>query len=110
MLYIVNEFSVDMLTTDMIGVNVRFRDMTLNEVHTHLHVAHHIWTSAILDADMARILSYWLMKNIKPNRIKVKLSSFDTVLVCHYDGPKLPEGATKLPDGTEFRFFMFYLA
>jgi len=39
------------------------------------------------------------------NRVSTKLLPGDVLYVTQYDGPRLPEGATCLPEGASFRFF-----
>lgn len=39
------------------------------------------------------------------NRASVKLTEADEVVVAQYDGPRLPEGATTLPEGAKFSWW-----
>lgn len=41
---------------------------------------------------------------VECNRETVRLDRGETVLVAQYDGPRLPEGATELPEGASFRW------
>jgi hypothetical protein len=43
---------------------------------------------------------------VRPNRVGVKLTDDDTLVVAQYIGPRLPEGATKLPDGARFEWWV----
>jgi hypothetical protein len=52
----------------------------------------HKETAAILGVDFA-------------GRVTYKAEAGDVVYVAQYDGPRLPEGATSLPDGARFRWF-----
>lgn len=64
------------------------------------------WMSAIGHADTAHLVSVELGVNIPANRINVNLQSDDRVLVAQYNGPRLPEGTTELPDGAKIQFCM----
>ena len=61
--------------------------------------------SAIGHADTANILSNILERNIPVNRSTVSLDSGDEAVVAQYIGPRLPEGATQLPDGAIIKFY-----
>lgn len=67
------------------------------------------WVSAIGHADTAKILAGMLncSRLETPNRISLPanlLAEGNTLIACLYDGPRLPEGSTTLPDGARFRF------
>lgn len=64
------------------------------------------FTSAIGHKETADILSNMLNVEIKHNRTTVRLGRKDTALVAQYRGPRLEEGATKLPDGAEIKFYL----
>ena len=61
------------------------------------------YTSVVGHADTAVILG------LDFNRQTVKLAAGDVLIVAQYDGPRLPEGSTKLPDGASFRWFQVRL-
>lgn len=54
--------------------------------------------SAVGHADTAAVLG------VKPNRINVHLSKGDVAYVAQLQGGRLPEGATRLPEGFSFKF------
>ena len=62
-------------------------------------VADQQFTSAVGHADTARIFTNILNINIPTQRISIKLTAEDALLVGQYVGPRLPEGATTLPEG-----------
>lgn len=62
--------------------------------------------SAIGHADTANIVSALLGVNIPANRTNIKLSAGESIVVAQYIGPRLPEGATKLPDGARIDFVL----
>ena len=61
--------------------------------------------SIVGHADTAAILSGILGVTVLFNRESVKLVPGDVLYVAQYDGPRLPEGCTELPEGASFRWF-----
>lgn len=61
--------------------------------------------SCIGHTDTARVLSTLLQKEIPCNRVTVHLKQNEKCIIAQYIGPRLPEGATMLPEGAEIRFF-----
>jgi hypothetical protein len=76
-----------------------FREIDVDEVKNTSLV------SAIGHVDTARILSGILGVDISTNRISVTLNVGDTAIVAQYIGPRLPEGATQLPEGATIKFY-----
>lgn len=64
-----------------------------------------ILESCIGHASTARILSSLLGQEVPVNRCNVQLGHFDTAIVAQYHGPRLPEGATTLPEGATIEFY-----
>lgn len=62
--------------------------------------------SAIGHADTARIISNMLGIELPSNRINVKLLHGEKMIVAQYSGPRLPEGATTLPEGAKIEFVL----
>ncbi len=62
--------------------------------------------SAIGHADTAVVLSNILERNISTNRVSVSLNPGDSAIVAQYIGPRLPEGATQLPEGATIKFYL----
>ena len=60
--------------------------------------------SVVGHADMAGILTKMLGKEVKMNRVSVNLKHGDQLIWAQYNGPRLPEGATSLPEGAEIVF------
>jgi hypothetical protein len=55
--------------------------------------------SAVGHPDTARVFEEVLGCPVPANRANVALTTGDVVLVGQYRGPRLPEGATELPEG-----------
>jgi hypothetical protein len=63
--------------------------------------------SAVGHADTAAVFSNELGLPILANRVSVKLTDPSTrALVGQYVGPRLPEGATRLPDGATIEWWI----
>lgn len=60
--------------------------------------------SAVGHADTANLLSGLLGREVAVNRVSLTLDASDTAIVAQYQGQRLPEGATALPEGASFRF------
>ena len=94
---LLNAFSLNMFNpSDCFPV---FREVSIDEVKTHQI------ESAIGHADTARVLSNILGVDISTNRISVTLAKGDSAIVAQYIGPRLPEGATQLPEGATIKFY-----
>lgn len=70
--------------------------------------------SAVGHADTARMFSNLLGREVQVNRMSVKLigspdgdaEHAQTALIGQYTGPRLPEGATTLPEGAEITWWI----
>ena len=62
--------------------------------------------SVIGHADTAKIVSNILGIDLPVNRTNVKLVRREKMIVAQYSGPRLPEGATVLPDGAKIEFIL----
>ena len=77
---------------------IRVRKITPDEIPTDVE-------SAIGHQDTAKVVSSMLGFEVKPNRVSIKMSESDVLYVAQYTGPRLPEGATTLPEGASLEFF-----
>lgn len=64
--------------------------------------------SAVGHADTASLFSSLLGTEVPPNRISITLNIWDILLVGQYNGPRLPEGCTTLPEGASIRWWLIY--
>ena len=62
--------------------------------------------SAVGHADTAAVFSAVLGRDVPANRISVKLDAETKLLVGQYIGPRLPEGATQLPEGSTIEWWV----
>lgn len=91
-MYLLNAFSLSMLT---LPASASFTEISAAEAAEMAISA----TSAVGHADTAALFATLLGQDVPVNRISVALSQGQTALVGQYLGPRLPEGATALPEG-----------
>ena len=92
-----NAFSLTMLPIEAMNF-VRVKKINPNDVPADVE-------SAIGHQDTAKVVSDILGFEVKPNRVSIKLNENDLLYVAQYTGPRLPEGATTLPEGAILEFF-----
>lgn len=98
-IYLTNAFSINMLKGD---VTVSFKRLEKEDVRNMLRTG---FQSAIGHSDLARVVSEMLGITCTPNRINVEIGKNDTLIVAQYIGPRLPEGATTLPENAKIEFW-----
>ena len=94
--YISNAFSLNMLTVDDFSL-VRIKKVSASEIPADV-------TSVIGHPDTASVVSNILGFETPYNRVSLTLESDDVLYVAQYKGPRLPEGATELPEGATIEF------
>ena len=102
MIIITNAFSINMLAS---SAKVNFEQISTETARTFIKESDDI-VSAIGHADTAHIVGDILGIEIESNRMSVQLTSDETLLVAQYTGPRLPEGATTLPEGATITFWL----
>lgn len=95
MLYLANAFALQMLEEPNVILTVRTLNIDqakelLDEMEFHSVVGHQ---------DTANVFSNLLGMDIRFNRESITLGDRDALLVGQVTGGRLPEGATKLPEG-----------
>ena len=98
-MYILNAFSLNMIVGNA--------DISVREVSRTMaaSLAAHC-PSAVGHADTAAVFSHVLGVEIPCNRATVALKEGDVALVGQYSGPRLPEGATSLPEGAAIKWLV----
>ena len=96
-MYILNAFSLNMLVGN---ADVVVREITKNVAACLASGC----ISAVGHADTAAVFSSVLGVEIPCNRATVALKEGDVALVGQYSGPRLPEGATGLPEGAAIKW------
>lgn len=95
--YLANAFSINMLPVENFTL-LQIKRVESQEVPSDV-------VSAIGHPDTARVVQGILDYEVPCNRLSLKLEPEDTLYVAQYTGPRLPEGATKLPEGANLEFF-----
>lgn len=106
-LYISNAFSLNMVHPEIaaIGYSIKVTPLSALDAFDLIEEAKVPIVSAVGHPDMAEVLSDHLLLEIPMNRISVQLMPEDELLVAQYVGPRLPEGATQLPEGATIKWF-----
>ena len=99
-MYLLNAFSANMLAE--FPVSVRFTEISAT---TMAELAQES-VSAVGHADTAALFSAILGIEVPCNRISITLKSGENALLGQYSGPRLPEGATTLPEGASIKWVL----
>ena len=104
--YLLNAFSINMLALKEVESihQVSFREITVGIARNNL--ADGEWVSGVGHADTATVFASELRRPVECNRMSVTLQPGDRVLVGQYTGPRLPEGATELPEGATIQWWL----
>ena len=107
-MYIANAFSLSMLPEWVAKGQVRFRRLTLEQARDYVASWDLGGCSAVGHADVAAVYSQQLGVEIPVNRLKAGFAPGITeeILVGQHTGPRLPEGATTLPEGAEIQWIL----
>lgn len=101
MLTLCNAFSLSMLPSNVEVIDLQVTKLTLEEARGFLQSEP--FASFVGHADTAKIL-----ENLLGVSVPVSRSSFNApnarMIVAQYIGPRLPEGATTLPEGARIEF------
>ena len=100
MLYLANSFSLQMLDLERVNY-IEVTPLTQEEVKEILSKG---FISIIGHRDTANVLSSTLNIIIPYNRISIRLSLEDTLIVAQFVGGRLPEGTNTLPEGYKIEF------
>ena len=98
-MFILNAFSLNMIVGNA--------DIVVREVSESVAARFAAdCVSAVGHADTAAVFSSVLGVEIPCNRVTVALKDGDVALVGQYSGPRLPEGATSLPEGAAIKWLV----
>lgn len=114
MLYITNAFSLNMVPSG--NLTIVLEDLSVDQVKTIVAAPEEAWghlgykalasevVCGVGHADTAAVFSNILDLNVPVNRINISLKRGDVLVVGQYSGPRLPEGATTLPEGAVIKW------
>ena len=98
-MFILNAFSLNMIVGNA--------DIVVREVSQSIAASlAATCESAVGHADTAAVFSAVLGVTVPCNRATVALKEGDVALVGQYSGPRLPEGATSLPEGATIKWLI----
>ena len=104
--YIGNSFSLNML--ENLTCKLDCTEISLEQVQGILERRRDFAATAVISCvghtDTARVISANLGHEIVVSRDTVTLSEGDAIIVAQYTGERLPEGATKLPEGATLKY------
>ena len=106
MLYLSNAFSIQMLS---INTKLSFSRISTSEAQilTHDAIQNNIFQGAIGHADTANVVANELGISLNlNNRISLKLTKSDILIVAQLIGGRLPEGTTTLPEGFKIEYWL----
>src|SRR5690606_28759798 len=97
-----NAFSLNMLNTS-VPTQVDITPLTLEGARALLADG---FSSAVGHESTAQVLSEPLGLKVAMQRVTVSLDSTSTLRVAQMKGPRLPEGATTLPEGATIEWLL----
>ena len=105
MKYLANAFSLQMLPE---GTGLRLLVDRLDQDAARAALSGG-FASAIGHPDTAAVVGALLGRPVAVNRVSIRLTAADELYVAQYSGPRLPEGATSLPEGARIDFWLVRL-
>jgi hypothetical protein len=104
LLKLLNAFSANMLAE--FPSSVTFTEILVHEAANLARNAE----SAVGHADTAAVFAAVLGVPVECRRVSVELHPGDSAVIGQYRGPRLPEGATTLPEGAEIKWLLCKIA
>lgn len=101
MLYLNNAIASGMLPEGILSKKYITVEDAKNIVRTH------DFTSCVGHENTAGLFTNILSYPVSMNRVNINLEPGDFLLVGEYSGPRLPEGATSLPDGAAIKWCVY---
>lgn len=109
MIVIANAFSLNMLSLEVGVTDLHICPASPDVIRQDIEEAGG-FTSIVGHADTAAIFSSLLGLDVPCNRATFTLEEDHILFVGQYKGPRLPEGATELPDGAKVEWAMVTIA
>lgn len=105
MIYLCNAFSLQMLR-DVDMAHVTVRRVLSPRIILARWIRKGVAKACIGHADTAAVIGSYLGVEIQVNRENIALESDDVLYVAQLQGGRLPEGATTLPEGFKFVWYV----
>ena len=104
--FIGNAFSLNMIESAKLGITTDFRISKLDPNVAASLLDTNEYKSVLGHRDISKVVSEDLDYEVRFNRETIKLRDGDSMIVCQYVGPRLPEGTTKLPSGAQIDYYL----
>jgi hypothetical protein len=101
-----NAFSLNMLATSAADISIQ--ETTAADA-AYLIYKNGGVESCVGHADTAKIFGQQLLTEIPVARVTVQFTHDEFIVVGQYTGPRLPEGATALPEGASIKWYVVYV-
>ncbi len=110
MLFLSNAFSLSMLPADAGLLGMRFLPLSpeVAKLTAENSVRSGTFQSVVGHVSTAAVFASVLGCEVPENRVSLRLDPGDTLLVGQYAGPRLPEGATELPEGASIQWWLVF--
>ena len=102
-----NAFSLNMLATS--AANIGVQETTAADAAYLIH-KNGGPESCVGHADTAKIFGQQLLTEIPVARVTVQFSHDEFIVVGQYSGPRLPEGASVLPEGATIKWYVVHVS
>ena len=106
---VANAFSLNMMNLEVGITNLQVCPTCPEFIREEIEAAGG-FTSIVGHADTAAIFSSLLGLDVPCNRATLLMDEGTTLFVGQYKGPRLPEGATNLPEGAKVEWAMVLIA
>jgi hypothetical protein len=104
MTYLANAFSINMIGLSQLGeAKVFIARISPGAAHEFLAGG---FESAVGHESTAALIAADLCLPVRPDRRSIRIEPGDRLIVAQYIGPRLPEGATALPEGARLEYFL----
>ena len=104
--YVASAVSLGMLDVVAGGTAARLDVRSVEIDSARAWVREREWVSIVGHHDTAELISVLLYTVVNMRRASTSLQPGDELLVAQYNGPRLPEGATTLPEGAKIRWLV----
>jgi hypothetical protein len=113
MIYLASAFSINMLSDDVFPAVIDIKEINISEaseVVRYMPESDGAIKNVIGHPDTAAVVGNMLeVGSLPANRESVQAGWGDIFIVAQYRGPRLPEGATALPNGATIKFYKVFV-
>ncbi len=111
LIYVCSAFSGNMMSKEIDDAGIAIRRLTEGEVRPFLDAQvdcyHRRVVPAVGNKALCPLIEKILGRPDLHSSTQIMLEEGDKCLVAHYDGPKIPEGATEVPEGGKITWMLY---